>query len=77
MTLLESPVALAVKEPGALEDVEVLRDGGQRNGKRRRELAHRDRATEEALDDSATRAVGERLKHGVELVVVLGRGALA
>ena len=53
-------------EPGALEHLEVLRDGGLAHRERLRELRHRCLTRREAREDGASRGIGEGGEHGVE-----------
>jgi len=59
---------LGTNEPAALEHVEVLQHGRQRNPQRRRELAHRGGATGQPRDDRAAVAIGQSVKRLIELL---------
>src|SRR3954465_7168219 len=56
---------LAVHEAAALQDVQVLHDGRQRNAEGRRELAHGRGAAGQPLDHRTALAVGEGLEDAV------------
>src|SRR5262249_3446244 len=65
--VVDPPVLLAGEQPGMLEDAQVLRDRGERDVERRRELAYRRRGPlREVRNDGAARRVGQRAEGGVE-----------
>src|SRR6185436_12714314 len=56
---------LGANETAALEHLEVLRHGGQRNIQRSGELAHRRRPSAQLLDHATARGVADGVKHAI------------
>src|ERR1700756_3191525 len=61
-------VAAAGDEAGALEHLEVLRDGGEAHRERLGELGNRGYARREARQDGPARRIGERGEGGAEVI---------
>jgi hypothetical protein len=55
-------------QPGALQDLQVLRDRGLTDRERPRDLGHRGLAARKAGKNGAPRRVGEREKRGIEAI---------
>ena len=66
-------VASATDQPGALEDEEMLRDGIDRHAVRDREFGDPSRTAGKRPQQCAARAVGERVKDVVEVVLFCDR----
>src|SRR6266700_3752892 len=65
----KTTIALSAEQSSSLEHVEVLADGGQRDGKRFGELTHQLRAASELRENTPTRRIGQRPEHCVEACV--------
>lgn len=61
-----SSLPFDTREPGPLEDADVLGDGGERHVESRREVADRAVAGCEAREDGAACRVGEGREGGIE-----------
>src|SRR5579863_2704069 len=66
-------VAGVEDEAGMLEDLEVLRDGGTRDGEMTRELVDGEGAGSELLKDGHARGVGEGIESGFEVGIHSGK----
>ena len=61
-----APVAAAPHQPGALEDTQVLADGGQAHREGLRQFGHRGFAARQPLDDCSPRRIGQCGEHIIE-----------
>ena len=61
-------LAAAGNQPGALQDLEVLRDGGLAHVERLRQLGDGRLAAREARQDTPARRVGECRERGVQII---------
>ncbi len=69
MATLKATVPLTTHQPSAFQYIEVLGDGGQRDGEGGRQLSHRHRPPRQAVDDATTRTVRQRMKYGIESAI--------